>query len=171
MPILREGLNLATAITAAETSSLQLLPSCPDVVPSHEGPLVGRLASQIRVLGLGLGLDPRSSSSSTNALCSPTMKPPSWPDLAPEAAFLAWCLDGWRGGGKKACSWMCSGVRRGGEANNAIRELASVSQTHTRTHTDTAVFVFIYQCSSHINDNKRRKGVSGVERVRKRKKE
>lgn len=66
---------------------------------------------------------------------------------------------------------MCSGVRRGGEANNAIRELASVSQTHTHTHTDTAVFVFIYQCSSHINDNKRRKGVSGVERVRKRKKE
>lgn len=38
---------------------------------------------------------------------------------------------------------MCSGVRRGGEANNAIRGLATVSQTHT------AVFVFIYHSFTH----------------------
>lgn len=63
---------------------------------------------------------------------------------------------------------MCSGVRRGGEANNAIRELASVSHTaHTQTH--TAVFVFIYHSSSHIDDNKGRKAVSRIERVRNRK--
>ncbi len=64
---------------------------------------------------------------------------------------------------------MCSGVRRGGEANNAIRGLASVSQTHTHTQTHTAVFVFIYHSSSHIDDNKGRKAVSRIERVRNRK--
>eukprot|EP00064_Thunnus_orientalis_P012439 superscaffoldBa00001907_g12474 len=98
--ILREGLNLATAITTAETSVLHF-PSCPDVVPSHEGPSVGWLASQIRVLGLGLGLDPWSSSSSTDAPCSPTMKPPSWPDLAPKPpSWLGAWMEGWRGGRK-----------------------------------------------------------------------
>lgn len=56
---------------------------------------------------------------------------------------------------------MCSGVRRGGEANNAIRELASVSPTHT------AVFVFIYHSSSHVDDNKGRKAASGMEKVTK----
>lgn len=95
MLILREGLNLATAITAVETSSLHL-PSCPDVVPSHGGPLVGRLASQIRVLGLGLGLDTWSSSSSTDDNEASVLAS----DLAPEAAFLARGLDGWRGGGR-----------------------------------------------------------------------
>lgn len=141
MLILREGLNLATAITAAETSSLHL-PFCPDVVPSHEGPLVGRLASQIRVLGPGLGLDPWSSSSSTGAPCIPTMEPPSWPDLAPKPpSWLGAWLDG--EGGKKACSWMCSGVRRGGEANNAIRGLASVSQARTHKHILLCLSLFI----------------------------
>ncbi|KAK2857010.1 hypothetical protein Q5P01_005745 [Channa striata] len=92
--ILREGLNLATAITAAETSSLRL-PFCPDVVPSHEGPSVGRLASRIRVLGLALGLDPQSSSYSTDAPCSSTVNPPSWPDLAPKLpSWLTAWMDG-----------------------------------------------------------------------------
>lgn len=59
---------------------------------------------------------------------------------------------------------MCSGVRRGGEANNAIRELASVSQTRTLT----AMFVFIYHCSSHAVDSKGRKAARRMENEEKR---
>lgn len=116
---------------------------------------MGRLAGQIRVLGPWLGTDPPvlilhyrrppqpHNEASVLALTWPP-KPPSWLGARMEGAER----------GKKACSWMCSGVRRGGEANNAIREL----REHTHTHTNNAMLVFIYRSSSHTDGDKGRKG-------------
>ncbi|TNN80838.1 hypothetical protein EYF80_008843 [Liparis tanakae] len=117
--ILREGLNLAIAITAAETSSLHL-PSCPDVVPSHGGPSVGRLAGQIGVLGPWLGTDPP-------VLILHHRRPPqphneasalalTWP---PKAAFLARGPDGGGGEGEESLSSHTDGDkgRKGREQN------------------------------------------------------
>lgn len=57
-------------------------------------------------------------------------------------------------------------MRRGGEANNAIRELASVSQTHTHTNTYDHVCLLFISSASHIDGNKGRKAASRKDGVR-----
>ena len=74
--------------------------------------------------------------------------------------------------GKKARRWMCSGVRRGGEANNAIRELASVSQAHTHTHTHVYCTVCLYlsQLFTHRRQQRKTETEENSERQRQKKK-
>lgn len=103
--------------------------------------------------------------------CSLTMKPPTWPDLAPKPpSWLRAWVDGGMERGKKACSWMCSGVRRGGEANNAIRELASVCRA--RTHTCILLCLSLFITALHtLDDNKGRQSEQNREGPKQKRKE
>lgn len=91
----------------------------------------------------------------------PTMWPLSCPDLAlkPTSWRGAW-TDGCREG-KKACSYMCSEVRRGEGADNAIGEPASASPTHKHI---LCLSLFIAALHSY-GDDKGRKAASGMEKV------